>query len=220
MTIVSPEQTVRQIAGDLPGAAQIFRNHGINFCCGGDVRLDAAAAQAGIGSDTLLKALEALESEAGAQAPEQTPDLIAHILDRYHETHRRELDWLIALAVKVERVHGDHEQAPRGLSEALLAMRDDLESHMMKEERVLFPAMARADHPDVRAPILCMRDEHEEAATLLEAIEHAANGMRLPEGACGSWTALYTGLRKFCDDLVMHMYLENHVLFPRFEGRG
>lgn len=220
MTTLSVDQTVRHIAGDLPGAAQIFRDHGINFCCGGDVRLDAAAAQAGIPSETLLDALTALQTEAGKEAPDQTPDLIAHILHRYHETHRRELDWLIAVAAKVERVHGDHEQAPRGLSEALLAMRDDLESHMMKEERVLFPAMARADHPDVRTPILCMRDEHEEAAALLEAIEHAANGMKLPEGACGSWTALYTGLRKFCDDLVMHMYLENHVLFPRFEGRG
>jgi regulator of cell morphogenesis and NO signaling len=39
----------------------------------------------------------------------------------------------------------------------------------------------------------------------------------LPEGACGSWTALYTGLRKLTNDLVVHMHLENAMLFPRFE---
>jgi regulator of cell morphogenesis and NO signaling len=37
-------------------------------------------------------------------------------------------------------------------------------------------------------------------------------------GACRSWTALYTGLRKFADDLVEHIRLENEVLFPRYEG--
>lgn len=219
MTTLSLDQTVRRIAGDLPGAARIFRDHGINFCCGGDVPLRASAEQAGISPESLLDQLKRLEAEAGRDAPDGTPELIAHILERYHQTHRQELDWLINLAVRVERVHGDHEQAPRGLSDALLAMREDLEAHMMKEERVLFPAMAHPGQPDVTQPILRMRHDHEEAAELLEAIEHAANGMKLPEGACGSWTALYTGLRKFSDDLVMHMYLENSVLFPRFEGR-
>jgi regulator of cell morphogenesis and NO signaling len=42
-------------------------------------------------------------------------------------------------------------------------------------------------------------------------------GLTLPEGACRSWTALYTGLAKFSQDLVAHMHLENDVLFPRFE---
>lgn len=220
MSTLSLDQTVRRIAGELPGAAQIFREQGINFCCAGDVALEAAATQAGVSANALLGQLQALEAEASREAPDATPALIAHILTRYHETHRRELEWLIGMAVKVERVHGDHPQAPRGLSDALLAMREDLDAHMMKEERILFPAMERPDHPDVTAPILRMRDDHDEAAELLEAIEHATNGLALPEGACGSWTALYTGLRKFCDDLVMHMYLENNVLFPRFEGRA
>ncbi len=48
-------------------------------------------------------------------------------------------------------------------------------------------------------------------------VEHVTHGLSLPPGACGSWTALYTGLRKFTDDLVAHMHLENAVLFPRFE---
>ena len=56
-----------------------------------------------------------------------------------------------------------------------------------------------------------------DTARLLAGVEHAAHGLRLPEGACGSWTALYTGLRKFSEDLVTHMHLENNVLFARFE---
>jgi regulator of cell morphogenesis and NO signaling len=41
--------------------------------------------------------------------------------------------------------------------------------------------------------------------------------LALPEGACGSWTALYIGVRKLADDLVTHLHLENNVLFARFE---
>ena len=69
------------------------------------------------------------------------------------------------------------------------------------------------------APLAVMRDDHHNAANLLRGIEHASHGLTLPEGACGSWTALYTGLRKLGDDLVAHMHLEETVLFPRFEAQ-
>jgi regulator of cell morphogenesis and NO signaling len=115
-------------------------------------------------------------------------------------------------------VHGDHEEAPLGLTEALVALRDELESHMVKEEQVLFPMMRQGGHPMIRHPIGAMRHEHDTTAGLLRGIEHATHGLALPVGACRSWTALYTGLEKFTGDLVAHMHLENTVLFPRFEA--
>lgn len=45
-------------------------------------------------------------------ACESTPALIVHILERYHETHRRELPALVGLAQKVETVHGTDPNAP------------------------------------------------------------------------------------------------------------
>ena len=41
------------------------------------------------------------------------------------------------------------------------------------------------------------------------------SGFELPEGACGSWQALYTGVEKLVTDLTEHIHLENNVLFPR-----
>ncbi len=217
MTRLSPEMTVTAIAADLPGAAELFRRKGINFCCGGNIALSEAALRAGVLPDALLADLQALADGAGRDAPEPTPALIDHILSRYHETHRAELEWLIPLAQKVERVHGDHEDAPLGLTDALIALHDDLDSHMQKEEQVLFPLMLQGSNPMIAHPIAQMRHEHDDTARLLAGVEHAAHGLNLPEGACGSWTALYTGLRKFSEDLVMHMHLENNVLFARFE---
>jgi len=220
MTQINLEDTVATIAAELPGAADLFRRHGISFCCGGSVRFSEAAAKAGLAPSALLGELEALVATAKRDAPEETPELIGHILERYHETHRAELAWLIPLAEKVARVHGDHPAAPIGLAQVLERLRDDLDSHMRKEEQVLFPMMQRGGSPVIAHPIAQMRHEHDEEVEHLRAIEHVTHGLTLPPGACGSWTAHYTGLRKFTDDLVTHMHLENAVLFPRFEAEA
>ncbi|MEZ5888630.1 MAG: iron-sulfur cluster repair di-iron protein [Paracoccaceae bacterium] len=217
MTKPTPDMTVSAAAADLPGAAELFRSKGINFCCGGNVALSDAALKAGMRPEQLIAELQSLADAAGREAPEDTLALIDHILGRYHETHRAELQWLIPLAQKVERVHGDHEAAPLGLTEALIALQEDLETHMAKEEAVLFPLMRQGGNPMIVHPIAQMRLEHDDTARLLTGLEHVTHGLALPEGACGSWTALYTGLRKFTEDLVAHMHLENTVLFARFE---
>ena len=218
MTELSPQSNVGDIASTLPGAAEVFRQNGISFCCGGKLTLAEAAAGQGLAVAPLLDALRALEAGAARTAPEETLPLIDHILTRYHATHRTEMDWLIPLAQKVETVHGDHEEAPLGLTEALVALRDDLEDHMAKEEQVLFPMMRQGGHPMIVHPIGAMRHEHDHTAGLLRKLEHVTHGLTLPEGACRSWTALYTGLAKFSEDVVTHMHLENTVLFPRFEA--
>ncbi|MDK1387707.1 iron-sulfur cluster repair di-iron protein [Sinorhizobium sp. 8-89] len=220
MTGISLDDTVATIAAELPGAAELFRRHDISFCCGGNVRLSEAAVKAGLAPSELLSELEALVKAAGRDAPEETSDLIGHILDRYHQTHRAELTWLIPLAQKVERVHGGHPSAPIGLSQVLERLRDELESHMMKEEQILFPTMQSGGGVGIAHPIAKMRREHEEEVEHLRTIEHVTHGLSLPPGACASWTALYTGLRKFADDLVTHVHLENAVLFPRFEPQS
>ena len=63
-----------------------------------------------------------------------------------------------------------------------------------------------------------MRHDPDNAAELLRDVERITRGLSLPQGACRSWTALYTGLTKFSEDLVRHMHLENNILFPRFEA--
>lgn len=220
MSAVSRTRTVREIAADLPGAAEVFRRAGINFCCGGDVALEAAAVQAGLEADHLVAELQQLEISANRDAPEITDALIEYVVNRYHAAHRTELEWLVPLAQKVERVHGDHASAPRGLSESLAALQRDLESQMAYEESELFPAMLQEVSSDMSARLRSSRNANSDFTRYLEAVEHATNGLDLPQGACGSWTALYTGLRKFCDDLVAHTHVENSVLFARFESAG
>ncbi|MBA3041006.1 MAG: iron-sulfur cluster repair di-iron protein [Alphaproteobacteria bacterium] len=218
MTDIDFSQPVGKVATTVPGAADLFRRHGISFCCGGSERIDKAAQKAGLSPDVLLMELQTLMLASHREAPERTAELIDHLRSRYHETHRSELAWLIPLAQKVERVHSAHPQAPVGLANLLECIQADLEGHMSREEAILFPLMEQNDEVVLTHPIAQMRHEHDVEARHLAALEHVTGGFTLPDGACNSWRALYTSAKKFSEDLVEHMHLENNVLFPRFVG--
>lgn len=152
------------------------------------------------------------ETPSGEIAVEQ---MIDTIILRYHDVHRCEFPELIQLARRVERVHADHPQAPKGLADFLARMQADLGAHMEKEELILFPMM-RAGHPMVAGPVAAMRAEHEDHGEALDGLATLTHDFQPPSGSCGSWRALYNGLRKFSDDLIEHINTENNVLFPRF----
>lgn len=212
------DRTVGEIASHLAGATALFRQHKIDFCCGGDVSLADAAAQRGIEISDLEAALGALAA-APPDAPPESAALVAHILARFHDTHRRELPELVRLARRVEAVHREHPQAPRGIGDLLERAAAELEDHMSKEEQVLFPAMQAGYQGSLDMPIRVMRHEHDEHAAIMRGLEELTHGFTAPENACHSWRALYAGVEKLVTELSEHIHLENNVLFPRFERR-
>ncbi|MFC7333121.1 hemerythrin domain-containing protein [Rhodocista pekingensis] len=144
----------------------------------------------------------------------ETPDLIRHILDRHHTGHRRDLAELIPLARRVEQAHAGHAACPEGLADLLAAVRDELESHMEKEEEVLFPMMLVGGSPVIAGPISCMVEEHDDFLEQLDRLEDLAG--TAPPGACGTWTGLCERLGRFVAEARNHVMLENDVLFPRY----
>lgn len=211
--------TVGEIAAALPGATTVFRRYGLDFCCKGDVPLADSARLCGVDLAEVEAALASLDATAANDAvPDDTAGLIAHILSRYHEVHRRELPELIALARKVEKTHAGHAKAPRGLADLLERMAIELQLHMMKEEVMLFPAMTQVSPAMLTAPISCMRHDHDDHGAHLRRLEEITDRFEVPGGACRSWQALYAGTAKLADDLMQHIHLENNILFPRFAG--
>jgi regulator of cell morphogenesis and NO signaling len=151
------------------------------------------------------------------EAPQETGALIDYILTRYHEMHRADLASLVPLAERVEQVHADDPTAPKGLARALGKLSREMEDHMAKEERILFPAMRAGGGPGIEHPIAVMRADHDDHAEDIALIRQLTNDLIPPEYACGSWRSLYGGTATLLDDLAAHIALENNVLFPRFE---
>ncbi len=154
----------------------------------------------------------------GEPQPTEPSALIEYILQRFHEVHRQQLPELIELATKVESVHADHPDVPRGLAVLLQQMHSELLDHMAKEEGVLFPMLARGGNSFVTHPICVMMSEHEEHARRLTQLMALTRQATPPEGACTTWVRLCTATKTFAEDLQKHIQLENTVLFPQFDS--
>lgn len=209
-----------QLACEIPGATMVLRRHQLDFCCGGQQRLGDVLRQRGQDPQPLLDELQALGRQAQPATDwrsQPLPVLIEHILSRYHDRHRRQLPELIRLARRVEQVHGGRPGCPEGLAEHLDGMLQELESHMLKEEQILFPMIQQGLGSQAGGPLAVMRFEHDQHGEALAGMVALSHGMQPPAHACNTWRALYSGLRELHEDLTEHIHLENNILFPRAE---
>jgi len=211
-------QTLGALAVELPGATAVLRRLGLDFCCGGQQTLAAACASKGLDAQAVAAELAALERDAAPAAPREPAALIDHLLTRYHAVHRQQLPELLRMARRVEAVHREHPQAPRGLSALLATIEAEMLEHMAKEEQILFPLLRAGGHPGVVQPIAVMRHEHDAHGARLRELLALTADFSPPADACTTWCALYAAGRQFVDDLMQHIHLENHLLFPHFEA--
>ena len=215
-------QPLGRIARQLAGATAVFHEYGLDFCCNGNRTLREAASNAGLDAGALAQRLQGLQPMAQsderdwAAAPPR--ELIAHILTRYHHVHREQFPELIRLARRVEQVHGERAECPAGLADHLCAMQQALESHMQKEEMILFPMLERGAGAMAGGPIHVMRMEHDEQGQELQRLAELTHDITPPAAACTTWRALYTGLRALRTDLMQHIHLENNILFENAQN--
>ena len=216
------QQPIGQIAVELPGATAVFRRHKLDFCCGGQIALQEACERRQLSVDTVLAELDGLQRvDVDVDVAQQpVPEVIDHILQRYHAVHREQLPELIRMARRVEAVHRDSPDVPTGLADHLEAMEQELLDHMDKEENILFPLLRAGGRGMAHNPIAVMRHEHTSHGEQLERLMALAHDTKPPAGACNTWRALYAGIAQLSDDLINHIHLENNLLFPQFEPRA
>lgn len=214
--------------------AAVLSRLGIDFCCGGDTLLREACERRGLTVAEVQRAL-AVSDEARPMADtidwteESLTRLADHIVAGHHAYLR---DMLPGLGNLMEHILAKHPGAYPNLAalrDVYVTMWDELCTHMMKEEVVLFPyirSMETADRSgmlcanefpcgSVLAPIHVMKEEHREAADALARMRELTGGFRSPRDACNSYRVLLAGLRELEEDLHLHIHKENNILFPR-----
>ena len=213
------DQSMGKLARSTPGVTAVFHKYQLDFCCGGNQTVRAAARNQNIDERALLDELTQINPADTEEdcADSTNKQLIGHILSRFHEQHRQQLPELARLAARVEQVHGGNPDCPKGLSAQLQVMSNALEMHMQKEEKILFPMILQGHSHMAAQPVTVMRSEHLAHAGELTELDRLTRGNTLPKGACTTWRALYLGLETFKADLMEHIHLENNILFDRID---
>jgi regulator of cell morphogenesis and NO signaling len=232
--IVSTARTVRELALEIPEATRIFEKLGIDYCCGGEKSLQEACSASNLSVDEVLDSLDLAEQAARAKQKDRNwqteplADLVAHINGTHHKYTREEIARLGPLFDKVVSVHGKNHPELQHVRATFRGLAQELTTHMMKEEAVLFPYIVRMEEAviqeepvlpppfgSVKNPVAMMMHEHDSAGEALRAIRQASAGYTPPGDACISYQTLYKALADFEADLHQHIHLENNILFPR-----
>ncbi|MEP6864344.1 MAG: iron-sulfur cluster repair di-iron protein [Deltaproteobacteria bacterium] len=216
--------TLADFARTQPSATRVFMRHKLDFCCGGRKSLADACASRGLDADQILRELD-VEARRGDDPPSwerrTQSELADHIESHYHAALRKDVPLLINASRKVERVHADKPGVPAGLADVLVEFLGEMEQHMQKEERVLFPMLRRGVRGEgVYMPVRMMESEHDSHREYLERIRGLTDDLQLPPHACATWTALYNGLAHVEAELMQHIHLENNILFSRATREG
>jgi regulator of cell morphogenesis and NO signaling len=233
MATLTQERSIGEIAAEMPGSVRVFEKYNIDYCCGGKVSLAEACARRGLAPEQLIEELGSAVVPGGTESAvwqsASLDTLIDHILTRHHGYLKTELPRLSRMMRKVMDAHGaNHGDSLVPLGATFEALKQELESHLMKEEMVLFPIIRKLEGAgqsgaapalshcgSIGNPIRVMEHEHESAGRALEQMRALTCDYSVPADACNTYRGLFYGLQQLETDLHQHIHLENNILFPR-----
>ena len=202
--------------------ARVLEGFGLDYCCNGHRSLSEATTEADLDLAEICSALDLPPASVSAPAGAQERAALAHdIVDTHHAYMWEEMPRLLALVEKVHQVHGDRHTELAKVNELFSTAVTELDPHMTKEERVVFPAISRMEKTgaagaagSLAGQIDVLVQEHTVVGDLFKEINSVTGGYAVPEDGCASYRAMLDGLREMELDLHEHIHKENNILFP------
>lgn len=217
------DRPVGQLVAEQPGRSRVFERWGIDYCCGGRKPLADVCASKQLDVADVVRDLEVDDANATPSETDWRSEPLAKLCDHIEQTHhgflREALPRLSMLTAKVAERHEQKDPRLAELRDVFEGFREELESHMVKEERILFPAIRSVDEgvpcPHLSSPIQVMLAEHDDAGAALAAMRTLTDEFRPGPDACNTHRAMLHALAELESDMHQHVHKENNILFPR-----
>lgn len=222
--MIKKEDIVADVVTDFPKSADIFRNAGIDFCCGGQESIASAVNhKPNIDLNSLLNKLNHIDNTEGNSTinPKflNVESLIQYIQSAYHETLKEEFKNLTPYVTKLAKVHSPSHPYLLKLQDLYREFRDIMLDHIRKEDEEDFPKLIQySQGQDVQNIKIILEDlinDHEDTGQLLNVMNQLTSDYQAPEEACGTWKLVYQRLQNIEHQTHQHVHLENHVLFKK-----
>jgi len=206
--------------------SSLFKNAGIDFCCGGKQSLADACSERGINADELERDLQKIMNETaspGTNFKEWEPGFLCdYIVNTHHKFVSKKMPELVFYTDKIATVHGDHHPELVEVADLFAQINRELSQHLEKEEEVFFPAIKEVAATGsakvkeiIKSEIKRLSGEHDFAGGAMDEINKITGGYKLPDDACNTYRVTFQLLEQFEDDLHIHVHLENNILFPK-----
>ena len=231
---IDPLTPIDHLTADHPRLRRLLCRLGVDVLAEGSLTLREAALRHGVPIQEAIRDLEALAAQDQAGSVQDwlqasKSQLVEHIVEYHHVFTREELARLGPL---VEATQATDLAAHPELRQVRVHFRNlekDLLSHFQMEEKNLFPALCATEDggptpislSTPKEQLRTINAEHQAVEELFLNIRMLTDDYTVPRDASPGLRSLYLGLRELEDDLHMHLYLENHLLYPRaLPGEG
>ncbi|MGD9930272.1 MAG: iron-sulfur cluster repair di-iron protein [Mangrovibacterium sp.] len=225
-TDLTDQRSIGQIVADDFRAAAIFKQAGIDFCCGGNKSITEACHEKRLNPRHLVEQLNELVITSASATHDfknwNLGFLADYIVNTHHQYVQKNLPDLLFYTQKIAAVHGDNHPELRVVEDLFYQINQELTQHLKQEEELLFPAIKEAlasNSTEAKAIIISeisrMTGEHEFAGGAMDKINEITQGYSLPQDACNTYRVAFKQLEAFEDDLHIHVHLENNILFPK-----
>lgn len=213
--MINKTMRVEKAVKQRPHIVELLSKHNIDFCCGGWQVLEDAVKKEGLDIDNFVDELNRYEPLGEVNDWRQALNLDKKALIHYIVTkhHRREEE-LVAevekLLEKILYVHYEHHgEVLTSIYQTFLALKQDLMPHFADEEKIVFPDALRKPTTDWKK----LRDDHDQVGVLLRKLQELTADFTPPEGACPTYKLAFKKMHELVDDIHLHVFLENSVLF-------
>jgi len=223
------EKTIGALAAEDCRIAALLKEHNIDFCCAPNRLLMEACQENGVEYTALKKAIEfAIARKTNDYEFYQKMEILELIkfLKYDHKIYLRKQSKLINVFLnKLKSGYGKDYPFVYELATKFKLFTNDLNAHMDEEENVLLPLIEvivksynRVGSQDMDMLVTSITEtinEHNKSHNDFDEIKTLTSSFEPPVGASQTHIVTYGLLKEFETRLRDHVYIEDHILFPR-----
>ncbi|MFA9397463.1 MAG: iron-sulfur cluster repair di-iron protein [Clostridiaceae bacterium] len=220
---------IGDVVTKFPGAGYIFMENKIDFCCGGNRKLEEVIKEQGLDEETILNQLNSkyekyiLIKEDNDFTKYSSKDLIEYVVNKHHGFLKNNLPKIEELILKILKAHSEnHGDLLKQVYIDFNSLKMELDIHLIKEETKVFPAIISyeegkdKDLEKLKNLINELEDEHTGAGDIIKNLRKITDDYSVPEDGCNTFILTYKMLEELEKDLFQHIHLENNILFKRY----
>lgn len=230
--MITKNMTITDVVKAYPNSIELLKDFHIDYCCGGNDKLEDAVRELGLDPKSFIDLLnkklkEKVEQGQGEPVLKveqlmamEVNELIDYIILTHHGKERNLIQETDELMNKVLLAHYErHTKQLVSLHALFSDLRKELLEHFAKEEKLIFPYMKNDLSQEYEYEYVKeLENEHEAAGNIIKEIEACTNHFTLPANVCNSYRLLFQKLQELIEDIYIHIFTENSILFPKYEG--
>lgn len=216
---------LRELVGDYPETMELLHDLHIDYCCHGGDTIEEAAKKEKINAGYLVERLKEVRPIESSYDLDDFKGLdqraqIREIELGHHERERKLLQEIDDLLQKILKVHyAHHSDTLLPIHSLFGRIKTALEAHLIKEEAHSFPLFGQ-DQQETLGMISVLEEEHQEMGDLVRELQELTDFFSLPDDACKSYERTFSLLKELTEDIFLHIFKENSILFQDVKNQA